>query len=220
MVVPCADRRDGGTDELQRRWRAIYRRGRRLGRSAYPLVGGELAKSHGAATQNISRILAFKIGGTATLPPAAADAGDEARSAADAEGPASIGRAARHCLAPLQCVPWGSAASGGLVPDLRYSAQLKDDAWYDNRAERSAQDNGMVSFADVLAIEDATDIRNYVIKRANETVAVMKAEAESAPAPHKTAIGRPHPECCAPTSPQRDGEGIGHHLLLPPLGEG
>ena len=35
---------------------------------SFSLVSGELAKSHNAATRNISRILAFKIGGTASLP--------------------------------------------------------------------------------------------------------------------------------------------------------
>ena len=63
------------------------------------------------------------------------------------------------------------------MPDLRYSARLKDDAWYGIVLEGTLEANGMVNFGDLLSHDDATDIRNYVIKRANETLALQKAEA-------------------------------------------
>ena len=70
-----------------------------------------------------------------------------------------------------------AAASGGLVPDLRYSPQLKLDGWYDIVLRGALQGNGMVNFGDVLSHDEATDIRNYIIKQANETLAIRKAEA-------------------------------------------
>ena len=147
---------------------------------SYSLVSGALAKSHNAATRNISRILAFKIGGTATLPPPPPAPVMKLDPPPMPKDKASIARGEmlfeRHC----NSCHGGSAASGGLVPDLRYSAHLKDDAWYTIVLAGALQDNGMVNFGDVLSRQDATDIRNYVIERANQTLVAQKA---ATPAP-------------------------------------
>ena len=94
------------------------------------------------------------------------------------QDPASIQRG--KGLYQLRCSTCHGAAgaSGGLVPDLRYSPQLKLDSWYDILLQGERENNGMVNFGDVLTHEDATDIRNYVIMRAHETLAMRKAEAE------------------------------------------
>jgi quinohemoprotein ethanol dehydrogenase len=84
----------------------------------------------------------------------------------------------RHC----NSCHGSAAASGGLVPDLRYSAQLKLDSWYDIVLKGALQNLGMVNFGDVLNHQDATDIRNYVIMRANETLKIQKAEAKGSEA--------------------------------------
>jgi quinohemoprotein ethanol dehydrogenase len=135
---------------------------------SYPLNGGELSKSHDAAVRNISRLLVFKLGGTATLPepPLAAMTLDPPSMPTDQ---ASIERGEllyeRHC----NSCHGGSAGSGGLLPDLRYSANLRGDGWDSIVLEGALESNGMVSFGDIMSRDDSADIRNYVIMRAHQT---------------------------------------------------
>ena len=68
-----------------------------------------------------------------------------------------------------------SAASGGLVPDLRYSANLTGDGWNGIVLNGALEANGMTSFGDIFGAGDAEDIRNYVIMRARQTLAARQA---------------------------------------------
>jgi alcohol dehydrogenase (cytochrome c)/quinohemoprotein ethanol dehydrogenase len=63
------------------------------------------------------------------------------------------------------------AVSGGILPDLRYSATLANDQWFDVVLDGLLRPNGMVSFSKDLSRRDAESIRAYVISRANETKA-------------------------------------------------
>jgi hypothetical protein len=56
-----------------------------------------------------------------------------------------------------------------VLPDLRYSAALANDPWFDIVLGGLLQPNGMVSFKKELSHRDAGFIRAYVIARANET---------------------------------------------------
>jgi quinohemoprotein ethanol dehydrogenase len=67
------------------------------------------------------------------------------------------------------------AVSGGVLPDLRYSATLAHDQWFDIVLRGTLQPFGMVSFDKELTREDATAIRAYVIQRANQSLAETKA---------------------------------------------
>lgn len=137
----------------------------------YDIAAGVLAHKSGA-TQNISRLLVFKLGGKAQLAPPPAPA----KRVLDpppfsgtpeqvAQGAASF---ARYCA-----VCHGDAAiAGGLTPDLRHSASLNDKAVFsaiviDGQLSQ-AGGNGMVSFKSALGGADAEAIRHYLIKRANE----------------------------------------------------
>jgi mono/diheme cytochrome c family protein len=60
------------------------------------------------------------------------------------------------------------AVSGGVLPDLRYSAALSNDQWTDIVLGGLLQPNGMVSFRKELSHKDVEAIRAYVISRANE----------------------------------------------------
>jgi quinohemoprotein ethanol dehydrogenase len=144
---------------------------------SYSLVSGELAKSHGAITRNISRILVFKLGGTATLPPPAPLPVMTLDPPPMPSDQASIGRGEalyeRHCAG----CHGSSGASGGLVPDLRYSASLKGDGWDGIVLDGALEAKGMARFGDIFTHDDAEDVRNYVIMRAHQTVDARKADS-------------------------------------------
>ncbi len=69
------------------------------------------------------------------------------------------------------------AVSGGVLPDLRYSATLDNDQWFEIVLKGKLKQAGMVSFDKDLSHEDAAAIRAYVIFRANQSM------PQSTPAP-------------------------------------
>jgi len=117
--------------------------------------------------RNVSRVLAFKLGGNAVLPalpdmPAPPPPPDDFGS--DMQVQAGAARYTRNCS-----VCHGVAAiSGGVLPDLRHSA-LADDAaaWRNVVMEGALQEQGMVSFAPILSDDDVEAIRAFVVRQAN-----------------------------------------------------
>ena len=118
--------------------------------------------------RNISRILAYKIGGSATLPPLPPlpqlppppdDFGSESQ--------VQTGETlySRNCL-----ICHGvTAISGGVIPDLRHSAMSANAAAFQGVVlDGALEAKGMVSFAAVLDEDDAEAIRAYIVRRANE----------------------------------------------------
>ncbi len=128
------------------------------------LVG---VRPEGGAPLAQGRVLAFKLGATAALPPLPPPA------PLDPPPPLSASKEAiargefvytQHCMI---CHGAG-AVSGGSTPDLRHMSKATH-AEFDAvvlggaRAER-----GMVSFADVVTREDADAVHAYLIKRARD----------------------------------------------------
>jgi len=135
----------------------------------FPLATGEVALKSGRA-QNISRVLAFKLGANGHLPPLPAFSAPQlnpprptATAAAVHKGEALYQRFCSSCHGDV-------AVSGGVLPDLRYSATLANDAWFEAVLGGSLQSFGMVSFAKELSHDDALAIRAYVILRANQSL--------------------------------------------------
>jgi PQQ-dependent dehydrogenase (methanol/ethanol family) len=135
---------------------------------AFALVSGEEAQRSGKK-RNISRVIAFKVGGAVNLPPEppwptlnppplTADAQTVARGGEVYQG--ICGRC--HGL---------NAVSGGTITDLRYSAHLAADSWFDIVLGGAFRANGMVSFADTLTRDDAAAIRAFLIAKAHEAKA-------------------------------------------------
>ena len=117
--------------------------------------------------RNVSRVLAFKLGGDGELPPlpelpAAPPPADDFGS--DAQIEAGAAHYTRICS-----VWHGVAAiSGGVLPDLRHSAFAGDAAaWRSVVMEGELQERGMVSFAEILSDDDAEAIRAFVARQAN-----------------------------------------------------
>lgn len=136
---------------------------------AYALsVDGDIINRK-APVRNISRLLVFKLGGKAKLPPEPALADlplDPPPSTASPEmiavGQAKYGRYCAVCHAP-------GAVGSTVLPDLRRAGSLESAAAWNAVVEGGAlKDNGMASFKGSLSKDEIEAIRAYVIKRANE----------------------------------------------------
>lgn len=136
--------------------------------------GGALPLSLGYAigkardVPNKPRLLVFKLGGTAQLPPDP-DATpapppllpeDRPTPQQVAQGQALYGRYCQVCHG-------ASAGGGGVLPDLQRSPTLGDaQTWKSILIDGALKDQGMVSFARVLTPEQAQLVRLYVIDEA------------------------------------------------------
>jgi PQQ-dependent dehydrogenase (methanol/ethanol family) len=133
---------------------------------AYPLMQGVQSAASGNL-RNISRLMVFKIGGTASLPPPAPQpkfALDPPPDTASAETVAAgEGLFNQFCAV----CHGGGVVSGRVNPDLRASRFLRDDGWFDILLHGGLQNAGMASFGRVLDHDKAAAIRAYVTHRAN-----------------------------------------------------
>lgn len=140
---------------------------------AYALTAdGHLVNSQGPV-RNVSRLLVFKLGGDAKLPPEKDLASlplDPPPSRASAETIAlGKGKYARYCSV---CHAPGAVGST-VLPDLRRSGTLGNPkAWMAVVHDGILKDNGMVSFEGSLSKDEIEAIRAYVIQRANEDKAI------------------------------------------------
>jgi quinohemoprotein ethanol dehydrogenase len=142
----------------------------------FPLAAGEVALSSSGRTQNISRLLAFKLGGNGSLPALPQDSPPQlkpppytANSATIQRGEALYQRFCSTCHGDV-------AVSGGVLPDLRYSGTLDNDRWFEIVLKGQLKQAGMVSFEKELSRPDAAAIRNYVIFRAHQSLSEQKAD--------------------------------------------
>jgi quinohemoprotein ethanol dehydrogenase len=144
----------------------------------FPLSPTGFLTEQAGPLPNVSRLLVFKLGGTAKLPDAQAldrrPLDPPAFTGTDAQVASGAYSFGRYCS---QC--HNDAAIGSTVlPDLRRSAALENrDTWMAIVHDGALKDNGMVSFAPSLSRSKIEDIRQYVIKRANEDKALERAGA-------------------------------------------
>lgn len=134
---------------------------------AYPLLVGGLSWGSKGPVPNRSRVLTFALGANGKLPPAPPVERRTLQATAQFADPATIalGRKAydRTCVA---CHGSG-AVSGGIAPDLRYSATIADKAtWESIIIDGALSDQGMISFKDNYTPQEVEAMRAYVIDRA------------------------------------------------------
>ncbi len=138
---------------------------------------------------NYSRVLAFKLGGTAELPPKLEYVAPVLDPPPSTAAPEVIARGA--ALYGQNCVQCHGNRIG-TFPDLRYSPALHDQALFDAIVLDGARTaNGMASFAAALTREDSAAVREYVITLA--LAAKVEEEARSAAAQAPDAA-EPHAE--------------------------
>jgi len=138
---------------------------------AYPITAGD-GNSKGSLGVNKSRVLAFKIGGTAKLPEPQplADVKPVPRVGTDKDAAHGFNVFHSYCAV----CHGDSAVGGGVIPDLRWSVMASDSAaWGAVVMGGALKDRGMVSFAPVLAKDDAEALRAYVTMRSQQSWAEM-----------------------------------------------
>jgi mono/diheme cytochrome c family protein len=143
----------------------------------YALAPGELGLMSGRLG-NKSRMLAFKLGGNAKLPPATVPAPLVFNPPEATDDVETVTRGKflyhRHCVT----CHGDAAVSAGLLPDLRASPAINDELWNAIVIEGVLVDRGMVSFAPELGQNDVEAIRAYIIARAHESISLAASEAE------------------------------------------
>ena len=139
----------------------------------FPLAAGEVSFASGRV-RNVSRMLVFKLGGKASLPPLQAteppqltELPNPASSATVRKGEQLFQRYCAGCHGDV-------AVSGGVLPDLRRSSALTGDAWFEIVLRGDLQSEGMVAFSKELSRDDAAGIRSYVIFRRNQDADVHR----------------------------------------------
>jgi len=136
-------------------------------------VGGD-ANMKGFALPNVSRLLVFALGGTATLPETPRferPPMDPPPFAASQEVVATgAGLYDTHCGS---C--HGAGVIGvGILPDLRRTPYLHDaEAFNQVVLGGSLAPNGMASFSEVVNREQAAAIRAFIILRANQDAGTL-----------------------------------------------
>lgn len=141
-----------------------------------PLVAGEVLKAGPIA--NRSRLLVFKVGGDAALPPAIDKPLiiDPPPMTASAEVVThGQGRYNRYCVF---CHGDGGV-SGGATPDLRAMTKETHELFQAIVIGGLHWEQGMVGFASELDTDDVEAIRAYLIERAHVALARKAEEAQS-----------------------------------------
>ena len=132
---------------------------------AAPLFAGEIVTQ--AAKGGLNRILTFKLGGGATLPPLLTVKRPLNPPALTASKEALEQGGALYRSYCTRCHGHATVA-GGVVTDLRYSAMLgSPEAHRAVVLDGVLMRNGMISFSDFLKPDDVEAIRAYVIEQAH-----------------------------------------------------
>ena len=146
---------------------------------AFGLAAGELARDSHVAS-NLPRVLVYKLGGSAALPPLPAAVPAVLDPPPDTAKPAVVaeGKALYHTF--CSSCHGDSATGSGVLPDLRYSGLIKDPKTFDMTVRQGTRiDQGMVAFRDELSAQDLEKIRGYVIHRATEDKRAERAVQKS-----------------------------------------
>ncbi|MEJ0100175.1 MAG: PQQ-dependent dehydrogenase, methanol/ethanol family [Pseudomonadota bacterium] len=151
--------------------------------SSWALIGGD-SNMKGFLPRNISRLLVYKLGGTAQLPavpPAQVLPMNPPASTASAD---VIGKGAGLYDAYCSGCHGPGAIQVGILPDLRRTPFLQtDDAFSSVVIGGARQAHGMANFQSVLKAEDVQAIRAFVVMRANQDKPAADAAAAAAAAP-------------------------------------
>ncbi len=118
--------------------------------------------------RNVSRILSFKMGGDAVLPPLPdlpAVPSPPDRFGSEVQVDAGSRLYARYCS-----ICHGAAViGGGVLQDLRHSAMIGTAGAFQSVVlEGAFLGKGMASFAEVLSEEDAEAVRAFIVDQANQ----------------------------------------------------
>jgi alcohol dehydrogenase (cytochrome c)/quinohemoprotein ethanol dehydrogenase len=122
----------------------------------------------GAGSASVNRLLVFKLGGTAKLPPAPPPVQLVLNPPAPFGTDAQLARGQELYTQNCTICHEGGRGMGGF-PDLRYTPMLQGAAAFKAIViDGALSENGMVSFGKVLKAEDAEAIRAHLTRVAND----------------------------------------------------
>jgi quinohemoprotein ethanol dehydrogenase len=137
---------------------------------AFGVAAGQLALDTHVNGGNVPRVLAFKLNGADTMPVPPPPPDMALQPPPDQADPGTISLGKEHYHTYCTVCHGDSAVSGGVMPDLRYSAALSQPAlWQQIVHEGVLAKSGMVSFKSELSAGEIETIRAYVVHRANQT---------------------------------------------------
>ncbi len=137
--------------------------------SIIALIGGEAIAS--LEMQNRSRVLAFKLGGEARLPPVTAAAARPPPALPEiATPPETVARGKLVYYDRCNMCHGDGAVSGGLNPDLRYADASVHARWDAIVLDGERRTQGMPAYRGVISPADSRAIQAYVVSRARATL--------------------------------------------------
>ncbi|MFT4519673.1 MAG: quinohemoprotein ethanol dehydrogenase [Halioglobus sp.] len=145
-------------------------------------IGGGFASEGGAVVHDwklppLSRVMVYKLGGEAGLPPLAPDTSTMPKPMPVTASAEVVARGEvvyqRHCA---YCHGDGFR-TGGPNPDLRWSSEGIHGLWQDIVRGGILESIGMVSFAEFVSEEDAEAIRQFTLSEANRLYAQENPES-------------------------------------------
>jgi quinohemoprotein ethanol dehydrogenase len=146
----------------------------------WDVAPGILASKSGS-TRNLSRLLVFKIGGKGTLPAPPPEAKRVLDPPPFSGKPEQIADGANHYQTSCNVCHGDAAIAGGLNPDLRHSVALNQPKlWQQIVHDGILKEQGMVAWGPNYSPDQIENIRQYVIKRANEDKALERAATKVA----------------------------------------
>ena len=138
----------------------------------FDVAPGILASKSGSV-RNISRLLVFKLGAKGALPALIPSAKAVLDPPPFIGKPEQVADGASHYQNSCSVCHGDAAIAGGLNPDLRHSAALsKASLWQSIVHDGALSEGGMVAWKDNFSPAQIENIRQYVIKRANEDKAL------------------------------------------------
>ncbi len=130
----------------------------------FGLLGSDITASLGL--ENHSRILAFKLGGTAELPPVAeAAAVTIPEPPASDAGPEQIAHGKDLYYERCSVCHGIDVAGGGVLPDLRFASAETHKMWDAIVLGGARNNKGMPAFATILDKSDSDAVHAFVIER-------------------------------------------------------
>ncbi len=149
----------------------------------WDISGGDAARKSGLV-RNISRMLVFKVGGKAALPPPPPLAQSPLDPPPSTGTAVQIADGANHYGNKCAFCHGVSVIAGALNPDLRHSVAINQKKlWQQIVHDGLLKERGMVAWAKEFTPEQIENIRLFVISRANEDKAREAPKVAAARAP-------------------------------------
>jgi alcohol dehydrogenase (cytochrome c)/quinohemoprotein ethanol dehydrogenase len=137
----------------------------------FGLAPGEIAFKT-SKKRNISRVMAFKLNGAASLPPVPPEPELVLNPPPQIADAATVNEGKMLYHSYCGTCHGDSGVSSGVLPDLRYSPMIMAaESWYAVVGDGVMQDTGMISFAPVLDPDQIEAVRAYIVNQAHQYLA-------------------------------------------------